>query len=118
METWNIGTRVRDVKLNKIFIYDIEYLGLVTDGCPTENIFEVYGMNEFLTTKFEILPEDYDKKDKEIDIDKLEEFEVAGCNVKMGDTWISTESLVGDMLVDKTNKIIKALKQLNDKLKE
>ena len=65
-----------------------------------------------IVNKFEILSEE----DEEIDIQAIEEFEIGGCNVKMGDTWVSTESLVNDMLLDKTNRLIKAVKQLDEKI--
>lgn len=68
-----------------------------------------YTIIELANTNFKILSEE----DKEIDIQAIKEFEIGGCNVKMGDTWVSTESLVNDMLLDKTNRLIKAVKQLD-----
>jgi uncharacterized protein YeeX (DUF496 family) len=55
---------------------------------------------------------------EEIDIDSIEEFELAGCNVKFNDTFISTESLINDMVLNKINELTKAIKQINNKLKE
>lgn len=53
---------------------------------------------------------------EKIDIQAIEEFEICGCNIKFNDTFISTESVVMDMVLDKTNKLIQAIKQIDNKL--
>ena len=58
------------------------------------------------------------QKQEEIDIDSIEEFEIVGCNIKFNDTLLPTESIINDMILDKMNKLIQAVKQLNKKVKE
>lgn len=57
-------------------------------------------------------------KDNNIDIDSIEEFELAGCNVKFNDTFIPTESLINDMVLDKINELIRLAKQHDREIKE
>ena len=57
-------------------------------------------------------------EDNTIDIDSIEEFELAGCNVKFNDTFIPTESLINDMVLDKINELIRLAKQHDKEIKE
>jgi hypothetical protein len=101
------GDEIRpQITTNAIYVYSAYYRNF-TDK-KTGNQLTV---QEYVFWSFDI-PEE----NKEIDIQAIKEFEIAGCNVKMGDTWVSTESLVNDMLLEKTNKLIKAVKQLDIKL--
>ena len=58
------------------------------------------------------------QKQDEIDIDSIEEFEIVGCNIKFNDTLLPTESIINDMILDKMNKLVQAVKQLNKEVKE
>lgn len=58
------------------------------------------------------------QKQDEIDIDSIEEFEIVGCNIKFNDTILPTESIINDMILDKMNKLVQAVKQLNKEVKE
>lgn len=100
-------TKIKNVNYDKYYEYRDR-----TFWAETYNIGEEMAFSEILENQFIILSEGR-KEDEEIDIQAIEEFEIAGCNVKMGDTWVSTESLVNDMLLDKTNRLIKAVKQLD-----
>lgn len=73
------------------------------------------GMHEFCSNKyyFEIIEDQ-----EEINIQDIEEFKVVGCNVEFNGGLIPTESLINDMQIDKINKLIKAIKQLDNKIKE
>lgn len=53
-----------------------------------------------LNDKFELIQD-------EIDIDRIEEFEIVGCNIKLN-----------DMILDKMNKLVKVVKQLNERVKK
>ena len=53
-----------------------------------------------LNDKFELIQD-------EIDIDRIEEFEIVGCNIKLN-----------DMILDKMNKLVQAVKQLNERVKK
>lgn len=57
------------------------------------------------------------QKQDEIDIDSIEEFEIVGCNIKLNDTLLPTESIINDMILDKMNKLVQAVKQLNKEIK-
>lgn len=57
------------------------------------------------------------QKQDEIDIDSIEEFEIVGCNIKLNDTLLPTESIINDMILDKMNKLVQAVKQLNKEVK-
>lgn len=65
----------------------------------------------FITGEFELIED-------EIDVDSIEEFEIVGCNIKFNDTLLPTKSIINDMILDKMNKLIQAVKQLNKKVKE
>ena len=58
------------------------------------------------------------QKQDEIDIDSIEEFEIVGCNIKLNDTLLPTESILNDMILDKMNKLVQAAKQLNKEVKK
>lgn len=66
-----------------------------------------------LSKEFELIEENQD-----IDIQSIEEFEIAGCNVKFNNTFISTESLINDMVLEKINQHTRAIKQLDRQIKE
>ena len=70
-------------------------------------------INNVLNMQVEIIEEQQD-----IDIQAIEEFEIAGCNIKFNNTYISTESIINDMILDKTNKLVQAVKQLDRKIRE
>lgn len=71
-----------------------------------------FGASIWLKFDFELI------EDNNIDIDSIEEFEVAGCNVKFNDTFIPTESLINDMVLDKINQLIRLAKQHDREIKE
>ena len=100
-------TKIKNVNYDKYYEYRDR-----TFWAETYNIGEEMAFSEILENQFIILSEGR-KEDEGIDIQAIEEFEIGGCNVKMGDAWVSTENLVNDMLLDKTNKLIKAVKQLD-----
>lgn len=106
------GDKVQAIYNNFKMTYFLGRGALYSDELIQNSKTEMH-VSVLMARKFEILT----KEDKEIDIQAIEEFEIGGCNVKMGDTWVSTESLVNDMLLDKTNQLIKAVKQLDKKIK-
>lgn len=58
------------------------------------------------------------QKPNEIDIDSIEQFEIVGCNIKLNDTLLPTESIINDMILDKMNKLVQAVKQIDKRLKK
>lgn len=64
----------------------------------------------FINEEFELIED-------EIDIDSIEEFEIVGCNIKLNDTLFPTETIINDMILDKMNKLVQAVKQLNKETK-
>lgn len=65
----------------------------------------------FLNDIFELIED-------EIDIDSIEEFEIVGCNIKLNDTLLPTESIINDMILDKMNKLVQAVKQIDKRVKK
>ena len=61
---------------------------------------------------------DFELIEDEIDIDSIEEFEIVGCNIKFNDTLLPTESIINDMILDKMNKLVQAVKQIDKRVKK
>lgn len=85
--------------------------GLTIICCDSGKLFEAYAHN-WINLNFEILSEE----DEEIDIDSIEELEhiyIYGLpeNIEKVDDRVSKT-------VEKVNELIKAVKQLNNKIKE
>lgn len=100
---------------NIIYIYENWEHFYYTDNEAREDLLvrgKDYSTNDFLNWNVELIEENT------IDINSIEEFEIAGCNIKFNGTFISTESIINDMILDKTNKLVQAVKQLNKEIKE
>lgn len=123
IDLWNMVER-KEIKDKQKFrvtfrsgiIRDIYYVE--SEGCSSScfrdcsNDFwwdEVFNLND----EVEILDEE-----DEIDIQSIEEIDVVGCNIKVGDRIIPTENEINDYNIIKINQLIKAVKQLDNKLKE
>lgn len=76
-----------------------------------KNLFEMFNIQSTMVADFKPLKD-------EIDIDSIEEFEIVGCNIKFNDTLLPTESIINDMILDKMNKLVQAVKQINKEVKE
>ena len=99
---------------NIIYIYENWEHFYYTDNEAREDLLvrgKDYSTNDFLNWNVELIEENT------IDINSIEEFEIAGCNIKFNGTFISTESIINDMILDKTNKLVQAVKQLNKEIK-
>ena len=110
---WQNGEEVPErIKVdNIIYRYENWEHFYYTDNEEREDLLvrgKDYSTNDFLNWNVEIIEEQQD-----IDIQAIEEFEIAGCNIKFNNTYISTESIINDMILDKTNKLVQAVKQLD-----
>lgn len=108
------GTKIKfdggNILPTKIYTFKNECFVTDKDDCITDEFTD----RQYAESTFELISEPIE----EINIQGIEEFEIAGCNIKFNDTFISTESLVNDMQLDKINQLIKAIKQLDNKIKE
>ena len=102
----NIRIKFKD-NSGEIFIFD----GTEIIDITHKNIFDIYGTIAVLKSDFELIED-------EIDIDSIEEFEIVGCNIKLNDTLLPTESIINDMILDKMNKLVQAVKQIDKRVKK
>lgn len=96
----------------EIFEWDIlEHYYKRSNGDDLLELCTIFNTGELLSMEVELIED-------EIDIDSIEEFEIVGCNIKFNDTLLPTESIINDMILDKMNKLVQAVKQLNKEVKE
>ena len=101
----------------KYYIDKLENYYRAEDRTPLfERIFNNYNDYDALQEKIEILSEENDRWED------IEEFEIAGCNVKIkigdNETFIPTESLIIDYILAKENQLIKNQRKIIEKLEE
>lgn len=96
----------------EVFEWDIlEHYYKRSNGDDLLELCTIFNTGELLSMEVELIED-------EIDIDSIEEFEIVGCNIKLNDTLLPTESILNDMILDKMNKLIQAVKQINKEVKE
>ena len=101
------GDKIKNTRTNAIYVY---YDGTALWRIEQNKEFEEIGISVLVTGEFEILS----KENEEIDIDKIEEL---GKILYIGNN-AENVKVVFNNIIDKQNEILKALKQLNNKLKE
>lgn len=98
----------------EVFVFNIEEREFYVKGKPTQkqySLFQCWTVDNIFDFKFEILSEE----EEEIDIDSIEELdeEVGLKDVSFKVYWSSVEKKI----VKQQNQILKAVKQLNRKIK-
>ena len=96
----------------EVFEWDIlEHYYRRSNGDDLLELCTMFNTGELLSMEVELIED-------EIDIDSIEEFEIVGCNIKLNDTLLPTESIINDMILDKMNKLVQAVKQIDKRLKK
>lgn len=80
-------------------------------------LFEEYDNRQKYANSYELKWE-FELIEDEIDIDSIEEFEIVDCNIKFNDTLLPTENIINDMILDKMNKLVQAVKQIDKRVKK
>lgn len=83
-----------------------------------DRILHIEDGNKRILTTNDLLIYTFELIEDEIDIDSIEEFEIVGCNIKLNDTLLPTENIINDMILDKMNKLVQAVKQIDKRVKK
>lgn len=107
MENWKNGTKITDKNTNRYTV--TKYQDVILNEIGDNPILDEFILDDFIHHKFIILSEE----DEEIDIDSIEEM---GKILFLGNNAEDIKIAINNV-IDKQNELIKAVKQLNKKIK-
>ena len=112
MENWKNGTKITDKHTNRYIV--TKYQDVILNKIGDNPILDEFVLDDFIHHEFIILSEE----DEEIDIDSIEELDY--CLEELEKPSYEESWLMNCIRAnkDKLNELIKAVKQLNNKIKE